>query len=205
MPFVLFLAILASCARSFHTLNPTMYYFDNTKPLTEEINVSYLYDIQNISRNKPYARKERKKYIKLVALKIDNNSDKELILTRDNFAIKTSSGRDIEIISNEQYNKAIRQYSGTYALFYGLSGFGYEWGEVNGEEYSTLSYNFLPLIIGVGNAFFAEASNNNQKQNMNNLQIYGKSLKPHSSMHGLIAIKDMGYPELNFYYYQDAH
>lgn len=194
--------LFSGCARTYHAIRPEIYNYDNKKFVTEELNVSYFYDVQNHSRNKRYARKERKQDFKLMAIKVENNSDSILILTRDNFYIKTASGRDIKIVAPEMYTKLVRQYSETFVLFYGIAGIGYTWGEENGEKFSKVTYSPLPLIIGVGNAIYAGISNSNQKKNLIEKDIFNKPIYPKSSIYGLIAISESGFPELNFFYYK---
>lgn len=196
----IFLVLLISgCARKFHEIDPSIYNFENEKLLTEGVQVSYFYDVQQNVRNKPYARKERNKSLKLIAIKIKNNSDSSLLITRDNFFIKTFSGKNIQILYPIEYTKAIRQKSEFFVLFYGLAGIGYEWGESNGQGYSNFTYNFIPLLIGIGNAVVAETSNSKQKNNLAETNIFNKTISPGASLYGLLAIEESGFPELFFH------
>lgn len=197
------LLLFTSCARTYHVIEPSLYNYENKKTLTDEVSISYYYNVQHQGNNKPYARKERKKHKRLVAIKMVNNSDSVITLSQENFYIKTSSGRDIRIIDDVTYTKAIRQYSETFVLFYGLAGISYRWESVNGQVSTELTYNPIPLIIGIGNAIYAEISNSKQKQNLANNQIFNKPIHPKSSLYGLIAIEEAGYPELNFFYYNE--
>jgi len=201
--FVLASLMLFSCARSFHTINPAIYNFDNNKVLAEDINISYKYGCQELAQNKPYSRKERIKNIKLISIKIENQSNSEVTINKDNFVIKTASGRDIVIISSEEYSKAIRQYSETFALFYGLAGITYlSITTPEGKTTTEWGYNPIPLVIGLGNAIFAEVANSNQKKNLALYNIFGKTIMPNSTIYGLLAINETSFPELNFVLYK---
>ena len=199
-PIFLLIILITSCARSYHTIYPEFYNYDNKKPFIEGITVSYFYDVQNHVRNKPYARKERKNGLKLVAIKVENKSDSAITLTRQNFNIQTSSGRNIYILENSAYTSIIRQFPETFIIFYGLAGIQYEWGNVNGESYSRVTYNPIPIIVGIINAIIAGNSNSKQKENLEKNEIFNRTIHPNSSIFGLIAIKEAGYPELNFIY-----
>lgn len=94
------------------------------------------------------------------------------------------------------YTKAIRQ--NLNSLCYGLAGIGYEWGESNGQEYSNFTYNIIPLLIGIGNAVVAENSNSKQKNNLEETEIFNKTISPGASLYGLVAIEESGFPELFF-------
>lgn len=201
----LLITLFTSCARTYHTISPALYNFDNKKSLTENINVSYMHDVQQLNDNKPYARKERKKDIKLVAIKVENLSDTTITLTSSNFFIKTGSGRDIPIISPNEYTKKIRQYSETFILFYGLAGAGIIAEETpEGDVNTKFYYNPIPGLIGLGNAIFAATSNSKQTKNIASNSIFNKPIQPNSSIYGLIPIQDHTYSELNFFYYANS-
>jgi len=193
--------LITGCARTYHVINPSILHHENKKTLKKDVDISYLYNVQNLMQNKPYERKENKKNIHLLSVRIENNSNSPITITKENFQIKTSSGKEIKIIDPLLYSKTIRQYSETFLLFYGLSGIGYEWGTVNGESYSKLTYSPLNLIIGIGNTIFAENSNAKQKKNLIENDIFNKTIHPHSSITGLIAVYTLSYPELNFFYF----
>lgn len=200
--FSLLMILFSGCARTYNTINPAMYNFENKKDASESITVSYLYNLQEINSNKPYARKERKKHIRLVALKIENNSDEQEILDPSNFIIKSSGGRNIRVIPPEEYCKEIRQYSETFVLFYALGGIGYKYENVNGETTHEFAYNPIPAVIGLGNAIFAENANRKQKKNLIEHNVFNKPIPGKSSIYGLIAIDDPTFSELNFLYYK---
>jgi hypothetical protein len=161
------------------------------------------YGMQEFVQNKKYARKERKKNIKLISVKIENLSDAPITINAGNFLIKTATGRDIPIIPAEEYTQKIRQYSETFVLFYGLAGIGYvSTTTPEGQTTSEWTYSPIPLIIGIGNAIFASVANSNQKKNLAENNIFGKTIQPKSSIYGLIAIKEQSFPELNFILYK---
>jgi hypothetical protein len=202
IPILVFAIALSSCARTYHAINPAVWNYDNSKVIADNVIISYRYDVQNAVQNKPYARKETKKNLKLLAIRIENNSKSPIQFKKENFVIKTNNGRDIKIVDPLLYTKKIRQYSETFVLFYGLAGIGYQWGEINGESYSQFTYNFIPLIIGVGNAIFGEISNGKQKEEILEKQIFDKTILPGERFYGIITIEEVSFPELNFFYYQ---
>jgi hypothetical protein len=171
--------------------------------ITDEVNTSYLYDVQNKEQNKPYARKERKKGMKLIAVSIENNGEYPITLTKENFFIQTHSQKTIRIIDSELYAQTIRQFSEVFLLAYGIAGIGViveqqsNFGGTTTTE-TSVTYNPIPLCIGIGNAIFAGSSNKNQKTNLIENNIFNTPILPKTTLYGLVAIDETSYPELDF-------
>jgi len=70
-----FVFLLSGCAQSYNLLKPTEIVYTDTNNF-EEISLNYHYDILYKEGNLKIANKERKNNIKLVAVKITNNSDR---------------------------------------------------------------------------------------------------------------------------------
>jgi len=200
--FLVLTFIFSSCARKYHNINPSRYTYENKMAITDEVNTSYLYDVQNKEQNKPYARKERKKGMKLIAVSIENNGEYPITLTKENFFIQTHSQKTIRIIDSELYAQTIRQFSEVFLLAYGIAGIGViveqsNFGGTTTTE-TSVTYNPIPLCIGIGNAIFAGSSNKNQKTNLIENNIFNTPILPKTTLYGLVAIDETSYPELDF-------
>jgi hypothetical protein len=199
--FVAIGVIFSGCARTFFSIDPSAISYTGTKHLADDVYITYRYNVQEMNANRPYARKERKKDMRLIAVEIRNNSTTEFILNRDSLSILTPTGGEVQVLETGTYTKAIRQYSETFVIFYGLAGFGVAWGsDSNGEEFFNMSYNPIPLAVGVGNAIFAESSNSKQKRNLLAFEIFDKPIEPGEKLYGLLPVQTEGHPELIFKY-----
>ena len=193
--------ILSSCARTYYAIDPSAIEYTGTKKLADDVYITYRYNVQEMNANRPYARKERKKDMRLIAVEISNNRTTEFTLNRDSLSILTTLGGEVQFLETRQYTKAIRQYSETFVIFYGLAGIGAAWGsDPNGEGFFNMSYNPIPLAVGVGNAIFAESSNSKQKRNLRAFEIFDKPVAPGKKLHGLLPVQTEGLPELIFKY-----
>ncbi|MBX2841830.1 MAG: hypothetical protein KTR26_08655 [Flammeovirgaceae bacterium] len=70
--YVFFTLILSSCASSFHTVNPQNVFYQSSSN-QDNVSFSYKYEVLHERGNKKYAKKEAKKGIKLVVVKVENN------------------------------------------------------------------------------------------------------------------------------------
>ncbi len=199
----LFISLISGCARSYHIINPTTVYYNNTKPLTEDVKISYKYDEQLNARNKRYSKKEKKNNMALIAVKVENNSNSTLVLNSNNFQVFTSSGTTLPFISGNTYTEVVKQITGIY-LLYGIAGLSYSWGtDVNGNEFKEITFNPIPLLIGLGNTLLAHFANKSQIKSIQLNRILDKPILPGSSLSGFLILPVSGYPELNFVYYKD--
>lgn len=71
--------LFSSCATSYHTVNPVNMYFNN-KTAADEVTVFYRHGILAEAGNRKQAKKEKNRKMKLVALRIVNNSANTLTL-----------------------------------------------------------------------------------------------------------------------------
>ena len=81
---ILFLALilLGSCASSYKSINPkTINYVAHD--LQGDLSLSYKYDILQEYGNKKYAKKEDKKGVRVVAIRLTNNTDRIINVAQD--------------------------------------------------------------------------------------------------------------------------
>jgi hypothetical protein len=162
--------------------------------------------MQFLARNPPAIRKETKKGVQLIAVRIDNNSNHYIQLNESRFSVSTSSGRSIAILSPEQYFKATRQQPETFIFFYSIAGIGYFEEETtsypsgNTTTRGRITYSPLPPAIGILNAIVAGSANSRERANLENNQIFERPIPPNTSLYGLLAISNHQYSELVFQY-----
>src|ERR1035437_3484642 len=84
-----FIFLISGCAQGYYAINPTKITYSASNNL-EDISLNYRYDILNGKRNYKLARKEKTQNMKLVAVKITNNTDR-IINIGDNAAFYTGN------------------------------------------------------------------------------------------------------------------
>ncbi|MEP0368437.1 MAG: hypothetical protein ABJN36_16290 [Cyclobacteriaceae bacterium] len=201
----LFLAILlisSGCAKRYYDIHPQSFNYENRLSASGSLRINYVYDVQFGEHNKKYSQKERDSNLKLLALSIENTSIEPIQIKRGNLDIKTASGRKIPSVDMSFYSSKVRQKPENYVLFYGIAGLGVysETDPYGGSTKVKVIYNPLPLIIGAGNAIFAGVANNKHKRNLKKYDIDQVVVPPKSTINGVIAVSEPGFPELIFEY-----
>ncbi|MDR6240655.1 hypothetical protein [Aureibacter tunicatorum] len=201
LSLILLMCIFGSCASKYRKINPQSLTY--TKGASnEKIDFEYRYDLLN----KKYAKKEGKSSIRLVSVKLTNNTDENLTFGQD-FNLKTTSGRDINPVPlNSVYNE-IKQGEAIYFLYLLLTFTRLNISETNSSggytEVKTKSYP-IGLAIGpgiaLGNFFGARGANKNFKKDLMTYDLNYKSIKPGETIYGLVGIYANQYEglEVNF-------
>ena len=119
--------------------------------LDDGILFSYKYDVLFETRNKKYAKHEEKERIKLIAVKITNNTGKKLSINND--LIFYAGEKPIAPMSTEALVDALEQNTPIYLLYLLLSPLQLTKTENNGFETKTTPIFPIGLILGPGNKY----------------------------------------------------
>lgn len=182
---IIFNILLTSCASTYKEVIPNT---QNYLSFNEDQGVllEYKYDVL---KKKKYYKKEAKRGIKVVSLKITNKTNNELVFGK-NIRLVNSQGADIILADNNEMYDVLKQKSGLYFLYL-LLGFA----TFNTyDEYGNVD-NSVPigLVIGpgvaLGNFFVAHTANKKFKSELTNYELYGKPIKSGETVYGLVGIK----------------
>ncbi len=188
---------LTSCASGYKTIQPKIInYLSNNAD--NGIKMEYKYDLLY----KKYAKKEVKKGIKLVAVKITNESDKEVMFGKD-IKLTYENGADVQILENEKVFKTLKQSPASYLFYLLLSPVNFytttSSSSSNGYQESTSSFP-IGLILGPGlaggNMIAASSANANFKSELLIYNINGVVINPGETKYGLIGIDSNSYDAL---------
>ncbi len=187
--FICIIAIsLTSCASGYKMIVPETVNYISTHE-TDGVKLEYKYDLLE----KKYAKKELKKGVKIVAVKITNNSENDLVFGKD-VKLTYGNGTEIYAMDNEKAFKALRQSVPTYLLYLLLT-------PVNLYTYKTNSYGMqettsttpIGFVLGPGitalNMITAGSANKKFKTEMLNYNINGTMIKSGETKYGLLGIK----------------
>ena len=187
---LLFIAIstLTNCASGYKMIEPTSINYVSSNQ-TEDVKLEFKYNLLD----KKYAKKEFKKGIKLVAIKITNNSERDLMFGRDVNLIY-GNGNEVYVMENDNVFQSLKQSPATYLLYLLLT-------PVNLYTYKTNSYGMqettsstpIGIILGPGlaggNMIVAGSANKKFKTEMLSYNINGTIIKKGETKFGLIGIK----------------
>ncbi len=178
---------LTSCASGYKMINPESINYISNNTLND-VTLEYKYDLLD----KKYAKKELKKGIKLLAVKITNNSDRDLTFGKD-IKLTYENGNEIFVIENEKVFKTLKQSPASYLWYLLLSPVNlYTSKSTNGTQEDTSSIP-IGLILGPGlaggNMIAAGSANKKFNTEMLKYNINGTIINKGKTVYGLIGIR----------------
>ncbi len=187
--------LLTSCASGYRTIEPkTINYISNNE--SQDVKLEYKYDLLR----RKYAKKELKKGVKLVAIKISNNSDRDLMIG-DDIRLTYGSGIDVVVMDPNQVFVKLKQSPASYLFYLLLSPLNFYTTETDsyGRQEQTSSTP-VGLILGpglaMGNMVAAGSANKKFKKEMLDYNIYGTVVKKGETVYGLIGMRSRSYEAL---------
>jgi hypothetical protein len=191
--------ILTSCGVSYKPLTLEKLSYQNSAPLKENVTVSYVYDVQTATKNKRYAKKERKSGFTAIAVRIKNDSDQPIVLTDDNLIVSVTGGLRKFPLTVATYTDRVMQHPPVHLLhaLWGPWQFSY-WEDGNGNRTSSFKYIPVGAAVGIINLIIAANGNKRHKEEMSSHQLYGKTVKPGETANGIIILPMPGYEPLTF-------
>lgn len=185
---IFLLSLLASCASSYKAITPESVNYrgvDNSKP----ISFSYKYDVLRERGNKKYAKKESRKGVKVVAIRIENNSENSYVFGKD---IKIhASGVPINILEPRAVLQQLKQSVPIYLLYLLLTPMQF----YNGDSSAPIGLVIGPGITA-GNMIVAGSANKHFLEELENNFLNGKVINAGETVYGLVGIYDSGYNPL---------
>jgi hypothetical protein len=198
--FVVLAMLLNSCASGYKMINPqTINYV--SKSIENNILLEYKYDLLE----KKYKKKETKNDVKLIAVKITNNTEKDIVFGKD-FKLSYENGNEVNLIETEKLFKTIKQSPASYLWYLLLTPMQFYSGTTtttsNGRYTETKPANSFPvgLILGPGlaggNMIAASSANKNFKNELIEFDINGKTIKKGETVYGLIGSNSNSYDSI---------
>lgn len=193
---LLFTAILSltNCASKYNLIKPeTINYLSSHEE--NNLKLEYKYNLLD----KKYAKKESKRGVKLVAIKITNKTNNDLTIGHD--AVLTyANGTEINVMDNETVFKTLKQSPATYLLYLLLTPFNLYVTRTDSNNVSETSSTPIGLILGPGiagaNMIVASSANKKFKTEMLDYNIHGTVIKKGDTKTGLIGIRAESFDSL---------
>ncbi|MEO0778484.1 MAG: hypothetical protein AAF146_18095 [Bacteroidota bacterium] len=185
--------LCGSCAGVYKELQPNRLNYPSPK-LEEGISFGYKYDVLKLRLNKKYAKKELKYNVRLVAVKLENNSDRSYTFGQD--LLVTIGNNDVGLMDPEMIFGAIKQKPPLHLLYLLLTP-----ARLTVSSGNTTNNFPLGLLLGpglaLGNMLTASASNKKLLQELKEQNLLGRSIGPGETVYGLIGFRDIGYESLS--------
>ncbi len=176
--------ILSSCASGYKYMQPEKIVYSNK--LTEDgLQFSYFYNVLSETDNDDYSKKEIKSPIKVLAVKIKNETGRKLDIGEDVLFLK--NGQPVETVSPKQVESQIKQGTLGYLFYLLLTPMNL----TISREDNTDTYP-IGLAVGPGIAFgnmiYASSANSTFKKNLITENILTRQVGDGETVYGLLCI-----------------
>lgn len=190
--------ILTSCGVSYKPLNLETLPYQNSAKLKENVTVSYLYDVQTATKNRRYAKKERKSGLAAVAVRIKNESDQPITLTNEKLSVFVTGGSEKPALPVTSYTNVVKQHPPVHLLHALWGPWQYSYWEDSRGRHSSFKYIPVGAAVGLINLIIAAGGNKKHLEQMSTHQLYGQTIEPGKTVNGIVILQMSNYEPLTF-------
>jgi hypothetical protein len=184
--------MISGCAASYKPIQPENLVFSSTEN-SAGVKFGYRYEVLSFRGNRKSAKKESKKHIRVVALKIENNSTKTLKLGEN---LNLYSGdNNIYPMQPETVFTQLRQTVPVYLLYALVVLNKTECDGMTGNCNTSLIFP-IGVPIALANMIVAGSANKHFLTELNQYNIVNKEIAPGAVVYALIGIPDTGFQPL---------
>lgn len=175
---------ISSCASRYRPINPVSIIY-SAHDMQEGISLSYKYDVLREKGNKKFAKKEARKNISLIAVKITNNTDTSITIGKD---VAFFSGQNQLLLMDPMViRNSIKQTAPAYLPFLLLTFL--QFNVITPT--STKSYP-IGLLLGpgltIGNMGVAASANSNLLMELKKYSMLNYEIKKGETAYGIIGL-----------------
>ena len=174
----------ASCASTYKTINPSSIDFPHDE---KDAIFSYKYNVLKESRNRKLMKKEDKRHMRILAVKIVNTTNQTL-LYGTNYKIY-SMNREVRVLDPETAAAVVKQTVPSYLLYLLFTPMRLTVTTPDRTSVTPIGFVLGPALAG-GNMAVAANSNARFKKEMIASSIIERPIPPGETFYGLIAIQD---------------
>lgn len=184
------LLVLCGCASGYRSIRPNSTFYQDSDNYSG-LEFSYRMGVLSEHRNKKYAKREDKKGIRVVAVKLVNNTNRPLVVGED-FRFYTGNS-ELVLIDPSIVHAELKQGVPIYLLYLLMSPIQLYTSDEQGNVRSTPIGLFLGPGIAFGNMLGAGAANQSFLRELLQFSVINKTIEPGNTLFGLIGIRDNGY------------
>ena len=182
--------LFTSCAQSYYAINPTRIVYTASNNL-EGISLDYRYDILNEKGNSKMSKKERSFDVKLVAMRITNNTSKVINIGNNAaFFSGNTAIYPLDVFSTERF---LNQSAASHLFYLLLTPLTLT---VSGASPVPIGLILGPAI-SVGNMLVASKANNDFNQELLQNDVLFLDIKPGETVYGLVGFKNIDFAPLS--------
>jgi len=183
---ILTIFLISGCASSYRNINPpSINYYAHD--LRDGISFSYKYNVLKEKGNRKYAKKEDRKSIKLVAVKITNYTD-TLISIGQNITFN-SRYKQLTPLEPILIKKQLRQSAPSYLLYLLMAPLKLYVTNENSVKTYSIGYIISPILT-LGNLLFAADANSDFYKELNEYNLLNRNINKGETVYGLIGINN---------------
>lgn len=175
--------LLSSCASTYKPIAPNTLSFDSNEK--NGVGFGYRYDVLNFRGNRKYAKREPKKMMRLVALKIENHTGGPMKLG-ENFHLYAGQNQ-VYPVDPELVHKELKQGVAIYLLYSLITINKTECDEYTGECTTKLVFP-IGVPITIGNMAVAGTANQNFRNELMQYTLANKIIDDGETVYALIGI-----------------
>lgn len=185
---------LSGCAATYRPINPPTLNYDS-HDLYDGVGLSYKYDVLRERGNKKYASKEIKKGVKVIAVKVTNNTDSVINMGRD---VAFYAGRSqLFLMKPMVIKESIKQIVPGYLPYLALSFVNLTIthstdGMVTKQETYPTGLIIGPVLT-IGNMAMAGTANKSLFTELSEYNIINTAIQKGETVYGIIGVRDIGY------------
>lgn len=190
---------LNSCASVYKPVNPEGLRY-NSISTHEEVALEYKYDLLR----KKYQKKEQKRDVRLVAVKVTNTSDRDLVFG-DDIRLTYENGGQLLLLERDKVFKELKQKPATYLFYLPLTLLSVSFTSTSDVNSSYQTTNTIPvgLILGPGlaggNLYQAARSNKKFREDLNAYDLQGRRIAAGETVYGLVGVRADNYDALKIH------
>jgi len=182
------LMLLSSCASRYKRINPETVVY-NSISTDNSITMEYKYDVLT----KKYKKKEGKKKLRVVAIRITNRGETEKVIGQD-IRFVYQSGAELSLLDHKIIFKSLKQHPATHLLYMLFTPLNIYVSDGYNGSTSTIP---VGLAIGpgltLGNVLTSSGANRKFRKELEAKSLIGKIIKPGETVSGVIGIAAEGY------------
>ena len=182
------LMLLTSCASRYKRINPETVVY-NSISTDNGITMEYKYDVLT----KKYKKKEGKKKLRVVAVRITNRGETEKVIGQD-IRFVYQSGTELSLLDHKIIFKNLKQHPATHLLYMLFTPLNIYVSDGYNGSTSTIP---VGLAIGpgltLGNVLTSSGANRKFRKELEAKSLIGKIIKPGETVSGVIGIAAEGY------------
>lgn len=185
---------LTSCASGYKNIDPTTINY-----VSRNLDNNILFEYKHDLLHKKYKKKEEKNKIKLIAVKVTNNTENDIVFGQD-VKLILENGSELLPIERETLYKKIKQSPASHLFYLLLSPVQlYSGTKTSSDGFTTEPANTFPigLIVGPGiagtNMLVASSANKKFKTELLQYDIYGRTIAKGQTAYGIIGLYTSSY------------